>query len=83
MAMSDEPENLMLVYLRRLDSKMDRLIADNRELKHRSTTLDVGLASNRREIAIVGESVAHLSVRLDGVEERLERIERRLDLVPA
>ncbi len=81
--MSDEPENLMLVYLRRLDSKMDRLIADNRELKHRSTTLDVGLASNRREIAIVGESVAHLSVRLDGVEERLERIERRLDLVPA
>jgi len=38
--MSDQPENLMLVFLRRLDAKMDGLIDDVRDLKHRMTTVE-------------------------------------------
>ena len=50
--MTGEPDNLILVYLRRIDGKVDRLAEDVRELKTRITS----------------------------VEERLDHIERRLDL---
>lgn len=67
--MAEEPENLVLVYLRRADEKLDRLIADVQDLKVRMTAA---------EEAIVG-----LHRRMDRMDERLDRIERRLDLVPA
>lgn len=63
--MADEPDNL--VYLRRLDGKMDRLLDDMRDVKVRMTAA---------EEAIVG-----LNRRMDRVEDRLDRIEKRLDLV--
>jgi hypothetical protein len=64
---ADEPENIVLVYLRRLDSKMDRVLDDQRDPKVRMTAA---------EEAIVG-----LNRRMDRVEGRLDRIEKRLDLV--
>ena len=38
--MADGPENLVLVYLRRLDEKMDRVLGDIHDLKHRVTSLE-------------------------------------------
>jgi hypothetical protein len=64
--MSDQPENIMLVYVRRLDEKMDRIIEDVGLLKIRMTHVEEGLAVVNR--------------RLDRVDQRLDRIERRLDL---
>jgi uncharacterized coiled-coil protein SlyX len=64
--MADDPENLMLVYLRRLDTKMDRLIDDVADLKARMTGVE--------------EAVAGQSRRIDRMEGRLDHIERRLDL---
>jgi hypothetical protein len=66
-AVTDEPENLVLVLLRRLDGKMDRVLEDLRDLKVRMTAA---------EEAIVG-----INRRMDRVEGRLDRIEKRLDLV--
>ena len=80
--MSDEPDDSVLVYLRRLDSKVDLLRDEIRDLKHRVSAVEVGLASVRREIAVLSEGQAFLAVRIDKLEERLERVERRLDLVP-
>ena len=65
--MVDEPDNVMLVYLRRLDTKMDRIIDDVGDLKVRMTAVEEGQAGIHR--------------RLDRLEHRVERIERRLDLV--
>jgi hypothetical protein len=48
--MADEPENIVLVYLRRLDSKMDRVLDDLRDLKVRTTAA---------EEAIVGAQPPH------------------------
>ena len=79
--MSDEPENLTLVYLRRMDAKLDRVLVDIRDLKHRATAQEVSAASIRREVAVVGEAIAQLAVRMDTFDDRLDRIERRLDLV--
>jgi hypothetical protein len=78
--MSDQPENLMLVYLRRLDAKMDSLAADIADLKQRMTAVEIQLGS----MASTEQShYASLAMRLDRHDARLERIERRLDLAEA
>jgi archaellum component FlaC len=64
--MADEPDNLVLVILRRLDAKMDRVIDDLRDVKVRLTSVKEGLNVVQR--------------RIDRLEDRVEHIERRLDL---
>lgn len=64
--MSEEPENLTLVYLRRIDEKIDRLADDVRELKTRMGLIEAQYAS--------------LSSRIDRMDDRVQRIERRLDI---
>ena len=67
--MTDQPDNIVLVYLRRIDEKVDRMVDDIRKIKSRLGTLEAGYAS--------------LSIRLDRLDDRVQRIERRLDLAPA
>jgi hypothetical protein len=69
--MSGELDNLVLVYLRRIDGKIDRLSDDIQDLKHRVTSLEGQVASIRADMAA-------MSFRID----RIDRIERRLELVP-
>ena len=66
--MSDDPDNLMLVYLRRIDAKVDGLREDVVEVKQR--------------LGFLEEQYASISRRVDRIDLRLERIER-LDLVDA
>jgi hypothetical protein len=68
--MVDAPDNLIFEYLRRLDSKLDRVIEDIGDLKIRMTA-----------VAQVELSIAGDNRRIDRVEARLDRIERGLDLV--
>lgn len=72
--MAEEPDNLVLVYLRRIDEKIDRLTDDVGDLRQRVTSLDEQAARIR------GDLVA-MSTRIDRIRARLDRIERRLDLV--
>ena len=65
--MTDEPDNLILLYLRRIDGKVDRLADDMHDVKVRLTAVEEGLAGVQR--------------RIDRLESRVDRIERRLDLV--
>ena len=67
--MSDEPDSLILRYLRRLAEQVDGLRDDMREVKERLGLLEGGQAS--------------ISRRVDRIESRLERIGRRLDLEDA
>jgi archaellum component FlaC len=67
--MSDAPDNLMLMLLRRIDANVDRVIDDMGDLKVRMTSVEEGLAGVNR--------------RLDRLDVRVDRIERRLDLVDA
>jgi hypothetical protein len=77
--MSDEPENLMPVYLRRLDAKMDRLQTDLTDVKHRVTVLETQLG---QLLSIEQSHYASIQVRIYRVDERLERMARRVDLTP-
>ena len=67
--MTEEPENIVLVMLRRIDAKIDRVADDVRDLKVRQTATEEALAGVNR--------------RLDRLDMRVERIEKRLDLVDA
>ncbi|MFL5255193.1 MAG: hypothetical protein ACJ8AI_20320 [Rhodopila sp.] len=74
--MSEVPDNLVLVYLRRLDEKLDRLVSVASDLGRRVTSLESNVALLHRDFA--GQSE-----RLDRIDARLDRIERRLDIAPA
>ena len=65
--MPSEPDNILLQYMRRFDEKLDRVVDEILDLKVRMTAVEEGLAGVNR--------------RLDRLELRVERIERRLDLV--
>jgi hypothetical protein len=67
--MAEEPDNIVLVMLRRMDQKLDRLIDDVADLKMRVTAVEEGQNGINR--------------RLDRLELRVDRIERRLDLSEA
>ncbi len=78
--MSSDPENLTLVFLRRIDAKIDTLALDLRELKERVSGVEIGLTSVRRDIAGLAETDARLQVSLDRMRDDVGRIQRRLDL---
>lgn len=80
--MADDPDNLVLVYLRRIDSKVDAIAQDIRELKERVSSVEVAVASVRRDIAVLAETDARLQNAVDRMREDIGRIQRRLDLHP-
>jgi hypothetical protein len=73
---SDEPDNPVLVYLRRIDQKVATLIADMADIKHHMTSMVRQHAERRLDLANVPSRLHRLDVHMD-------RIERRLDLVAA
>ena len=74
--MTDEPDNLVLRYLRRIDENVVRVIDDVADLKRRMTSLE-------QVVSLLHGDFAGQSLRIDRIETRLERIERRLDLTDA
>ncbi|HXF89639.1 MAG TPA: hypothetical protein VNK48_14895 [Xanthobacteraceae bacterium] len=64
--MVKEPENVVLLLLRKVDERTERMSGDLQDLKARVTSVDEGLAGENR--------------RLERLESRVERIERRLEL---
>jgi cob(I)alamin adenosyltransferase len=64
--MAEEPDNLVLAMLRKMDAKLDRVIDDLHDVKVRMTAVEEGLNVVQR--------------RIDRLEDRVERVERRLDL---
>ncbi len=64
--MADEPDNVVLVMLRRIDQRTERMADDLQDLKVRMTAVEEGLAGVNR--------------RIDRLDQRVDRIERRLEL---
>ncbi|WP_395944663.1 hypothetical protein [Brevundimonas sp.] len=78
--MSRDPENLTLVFLRRIDAKIDALGLDVRELKERVSGVELGQTSIRRDLATLAETDVRLQASFDRMREDVTRIQRRLDL---
>jgi len=67
--MTDQPDNLVLTLLRKIDARTERMADDLQDLKVHVTAVEEGLAGVHR--------------RLDRLENRVERIERRLEITEA
>ena len=72
--MSDQPDDLVLRMLRRMDVKLDRLADDVGDLKLRMSSVEA-------ELGRVHIGLAGVHSRMDRMEVRFDRIERRLDLI--
>jgi septal ring factor EnvC (AmiA/AmiB activator) len=75
-----ETASLMTEILRSIQANVAALRNDQKEVIVRLGRIEVALASQRRDIAHGDEGLAEQSVRLDRINERIERIERRLEL---
>ncbi|MGK9233692.1 hypothetical protein KXS07_19315 [Inquilinus limosus] len=75
-SMTDELDNLILVYLRRIDEKVDRVIETQQDHGRRLTSLE-------GQVAGLHADFAGQSARIDRIEARLDRIEKRLNLIEA
>jgi predicted nuclease with TOPRIM domain len=71
--MDDGPENLTLRYLRQITAQLAELREDMREVKGR-------LGNMEEHGALLSRAYASLSIPMDRADERLARIERRLEL---
>jgi len=80
--MADDPNKNVLDYLReqftRVHTKLDQQIADLGDVKRRLTTLEIQFG---QFVATEQSHYGNTMQRLDGFDGRLDRIERRLDLV--
>lgn len=71
--MAQDTENLLLEHLKALRTDVAVIRRDVLESK-------VRLASLEGHVALVHEDMAGMNLRMDGFSERLERLERRLEL---
>ena len=79
--MAEKPDSLILQYLRRFDARLARLEDDMQDVKVRLGSIESQIVGLHTEMSHVRGDVVHVLHRLDKTDERLLRIERRLDLV--
>jgi hypothetical protein len=72
--MADEPNNIVLEHLRHIRQAVDKLALDLTDVKSRVSSLE---RVQGEILALIGT----MNRRMDHFDERLGRIERRLDLV--
>ena len=81
--MTDDTTNLVLEHLRRIRASQERTELEIGDIKARLTAMDETMANSRTDLAHLHSLYAQQSKRIDRIEDRLGRIERRLDLVDA
>lgn len=78
--MTENIENLVLEHLRHIRGRVDQIAEDMGDLKHRMSGLEQAMNLVKREINLSEETDARQQITLDKLAERIERIERRLEL---
>lgn len=82
--MTDEIDNIIIEHLKALRSEMRDIRSDLRtdmdDLKARMSSLETAMLSVKREIVYGEETDARHQISLDRLAQRIERIERRLEL---
>lgn len=78
--MTDNGENLILEHLRGIRGDIGGLKEDMREVKQRLNSIEAAIAGVRRDNAHIYSDVTDQNARFDRLAERVERIERWLEL---
>ena len=83
LTMTDQPENLVLAFLRDMRAGLERMEGKLDELVRRVSSVETNLAHLHVELAGIHVDLAGHSARMDRIDGRLDRIEKRLGLVDA
>jgi uncharacterized coiled-coil protein SlyX len=78
--MVETVENLMLEHLKRFQAGQDRLERKLDEVTRRLSNLEAGQATIIQHLGHLSSADAQQQLSVDGLNQRLERIERRLEL---
>ena len=78
--MTDQMENLVLEQLRLIRGEQSLARDDFREIKLRLTTVEASLGGLKADVGHLAESLAQRQLSLDRLADRVERIEKRLEL---
>lgn len=78
--MTDETGNLVLEHLRYMRGRIDCIADDVIDVKPRMSSVEGSVARLTVELGHLRGDIAGVQVRIDKVDTRLGRIERRLDL---
>ncbi len=78
--MGDEIESLVQEHLRHIRGRVDQIAEDMGDMKHCISGLEQSMNLVKREINLSEETDARQQITLDKLIERIQRIERRLEL---
>jgi len=78
--MTEQIDNLVIEHLRAIRASQDRIEDEIKEIKHRLISVESGIAGLRRDGAGTQDDVYRQQATMDRLKERLDRIERRLEL---
>ena len=78
--MSDNIDNLVLEHLKRFQSGQDRIERDLKEIKTRLGAVESVQGSILQHIGHLSSSIAAQQISFDRMNERIDRIEHRLEL---
>jgi hypothetical protein len=78
--MADQIDNFMLEHLKRFQATLERVEHKLGELTNRTAGVESGLAMMMQHLAHLATADAAQQLSIDHVTERLDRIERRLEL---
>ena len=81
--MNDTLENLVLEHLKRFQASQDRIERKIEEMTRRLSHLEAGQATIIQHLGHLASADAQQQLASDGFDQRLERIERRLELARA
>lgn len=81
--MSENVDNLILEHLKRFQAGQERIERKLEDLTRRVSNLEGGQASIIQHLGNLAAADAQQQLGTDGLNARLDRIERRLDLTEA
>jgi chromosome segregation ATPase len=79
--MADQRDNV-LEYLRYIREGVDDLKVAVSSTRHRVGTVEQAAVGVRQDLTAVEDSIVRLGIRLDGMEEQLNRIEKAVGAKP-
>jgi uncharacterized protein (UPF0335 family) len=79
--MTDAVENSIIEHLRHIRGRVDRIAEDMGDIKHRMSSLESAMVLVKREVSAGDETDVRQQLALDRLVDRIERIERRLELI--
>ena len=79
--MTDAVDNVIIEHLRHIRGRVDRIAEDMSDVKSRMSSRESAMVLVKREVSAGDETDSRQQLSLDRLNERIERIERRLDLI--